>query len=192
MLIIAVTNRMQIMGYKNHREKTDSEGVGVFVNIESDCDAEIVTVGMGSVPIAVIGVDEDGGFVKVMMGKASVLVTVCVGNIYVAVTVCGLEIGVIVLVSIGLVGVLVRVVVTLIGVFVPVEVWAWTVFVSVTAESGGVLVGVNVVAGIASSTNTQSSSPVLFVPGGVNFCMPVFANGELGRAVNDPFVGSNQ
>ena len=44
----------------------------------------------------------------------------------------------------------------------------------------------------ASSTKTQSPSPELLFPGGVNFLLPVLANGEPSMSVYSPFVGSYQ
>ena len=44
----------------------------------------------------------------------------------------------------------------------------------------------------ASITKTQSPSPALFLPGGLNCLLPVFANGEPLTSVYSPFVGSYQ
>ena len=43
----------------------------------------------------------------------------------------------------------------------------------------------------ASSTNTQSGSPALLLPGDVKLCVPVFENGEPAIAVNVFALGSN-
>src|SRR5262249_1217714 len=44
----------------------------------------------------------------------------------------------------------------------------------------------------ASISKTQSPSPALFLPGGVNCLLPVFANGEPLTSIYSPFVGSYQ
>lgn len=44
----------------------------------------------------------------------------------------------------------------------------------------------------ASSTKTQSRSPELLFPGGVNFLLPVLTNGEPSMSTYLPFVGSYQ